>query len=464
MTSRDKTKPGFADSAVFVLLLAVPIFANLSFGAVSSGSFTFVALLTLLIPVFWLVDTFRGGRLKMELDLTQAVILGLILLGIFQLLPLVSAQVPKGVIDVPVSASISFDPNSTRLAVSRLFIFLVYFSAALAFLNSVKRVKKTVVVLLVFGSLMSFFAILQFLSDPGAIYGIEPAAQARPFGTYVNQHHFASFLVMIFSVGLAQLAGGGTKRDKLVFFAIAVVICGSGVIFTGSRGAFLSLVSVLAFQATAFLILNRKEKRRGRSRGGVLANPYVLVGSMVGLFLLLIIAAVWAGGEEGLMRGAAMQESSADFSTGRIHFWTVALRVFAAHPLAGAGLESFGNSYTLYDTGNGLYRVYFAHNEYLQMLADGGLIGLGLVLLFIYALFRGALRNIWETRDLFARSAAVGALGACFGVMVHSIVDFPLRTNANAFFFLLLAAIAVVKLGSRSGHRSSGLTTTEGSQ
>lgn len=442
------SSPGLASTAIFILLIAIPLLANLAFGAVSTGSFAFITALTGLIPVLWLVHSFRSGRLTAVFHPTYIAFAGLIVLGIFQLLPLSASGVPDGVLANGASNALSVEPNATRLAVIKLFVFWVFFAAALTFIDSRSRIRKLVVALIIFGSVMAFFAILQFLSDPTTIYGITPAAQARPFGTYINRHHFASFLVMIFALALAPLVGGGTKRDKLVFFAIGVVLIGIGVIFAGSRGAFLSLVAVLSFLAVSFLLINRNDagKTTRKKRKPLIGNPALIVGSMVGLMLVLIFVAVWAGGEQEFLRGAAMQEAGEDFSTGRLHYWAVALKIFAANPIIGSGLESFGVAFTRYDTWSGIYRVEHAHNDYLQMLSDGGIVGLTFVLVFIYFLFRSTIGTIRGTNDRFRRSAAVGALAGCFGVMVHSFVDFPLRTNANMFFFLLLAVLAIGKV------------------
>ncbi|HUF05633.1 MAG TPA: O-antigen ligase family protein [Aridibacter sp.] len=444
----DANSPGLASTAIFILLIAIPVITNLSFGGVSTGSFAFITVLVGLIPFLWLVQTFRDSRVTAVLHPTQIAFAGLIVLGIFQLLPFAGSGVPDGVLTTGASNALSVEPNATRLAVIKLFVFGVFFAAALTFIDSRSRIKKLVTALIIFGSAMAFFAILQSLSDPTTIYGITPAAQARPFGPYINRHHFASFLVMMFAMALAPLVGGGTKRDKLVFFAIAVVLIGTGVIFAGSRGAFLSLVAVLSFLAVAFVLINRNDSKTSSKSGRkpLIGSPALLVGSTVGLMLALIIVAVWAGGEQEFLRGAAMQETGEDFSTGRLHYWAVALNIFAANPIIGSGLESFGVAFTRYDTWSGIYRVEHAHNDYLQMLSDGGIVGLSFVLLFIFFLFRSALGTIRGTKDRFRRSAAVGALAGCFGVMAHSVVDFPLRTNANMFFFLLLAALTIRKI------------------
>ena len=97
-------------------------------------------------------------------------------------------------------------------------------------------------------------------------------------------------------------------------------------------------------------------------------------------------------------------------------------------------------------------RVEQAHNDYLQMLAEGGVVAVVCIVAFIVLLFRRGLAIVSSTTG-FRQSAAIGALAGCVGIMVHSFFDFPLRTNSNMFVFLLLAAIATVKVASDEPHK-----------
>ena len=124
----------------------------------------------------------------------------------------------------------------------------------------------------------------------------------------------------------------------------------------------------------------------------------------------------------------------------------------------GSGYESFGAAFTRYDTWSGQFRIEQAHNEYLQTLSDSGVIGFVLLAAFIFLLFRSGMKIIAAASGL-RREIAIGALAACLGVMVHSFFDFPLRTCSNAFYFLMLCALATLPVGleeavkSRHNHR-----------
>lgn len=165
-----------------------------------------------------------------------------------------------------------------------------------------------------------------------------------------------------------------------------------------------------------------------------------------GLALALVIAlfggVVLLGGEDALTRMVGSVNTD-DPTTGRAHFWGVTVDIIKTHPLIGIGLGAFGVVYTGYDSRNGMYRLEQAHNDYLQVLSDGGIVGAVLGLFFLVSLFRmGFSRR--ESRDDFRRGVATAALAGCFAVLIHSFFDFTLHTPANALLFLVLAALATM--------------------
>jgi O-antigen ligase len=126
--------------------------------------------------------------------------------------------------------------------------------------------------------------------------------------------------------------------------------------------------------------------------------------------------------------------------------------------------------YTKYDSRNGFYRLEQAHNDYLQTLADGGILGGILGLAFLIVLF-GRGFAVRETEDKFRRGVATGALAGCFAVLIHSFFDFTLHTTSNALLFLILAALATQdtrvsqgahRRGPRRRHRSGSAEPAPG--
>jgi O-antigen ligase len=82
----------------------------------------------------------------------------------------------------------------------------------------------------------------------------------------------------------------------------------------------------------------------------------------------------------------------------------------------------------------------------LQILSDAGILGFACVVAFIVLLFRKGFSHAKESSDRFRRGVTIGALGGCFGIMIHSFFDFPLRTPSNSLFFLMLAVLATTTI------------------
>ena len=342
----------------------------------------------------------------------------------------------------------------------RLVIYFVFLAAALTFINTERRLKKIVFIIIIFGSLMAFFGILQRLANIDAIYGLRTASQAIPFASFVNQHHFAAFMEMTGGIVFGFLFGSAMGRDKKILFAIAAIVMGVAVVLTGSRGGLLSFVGSLAFVLTANYFA-RKRDTEGEGAGQIMRLVAIIAAGVGGLIVVVGIVLL-IGGDTSLIRSVGLSGGE-DLTSGRSHFWSVALKVFIDHPLLGVGFDAFGVAFPKYDSWSGAFRIEQAHNDYLQSLTDAGIAGFACVAAFIYLLFRKGFSVIAGLHDGFRRSAAMGALAGCFGILIHSFFDFPLRTPSNAFFFLLLVAIAIVSVTTtdRKKVRDNHITLTK---
>lgn len=429
----------------FVLLCTLPVVATLLFGGVDNATWLLVTLAAVVLTFLWLVESWRGGGFLINSSSLQLPLIGLVLIGLVQIVPLGTYEVDG----VTAFRSLSMNAFATKMFLTRLVVYLIFFAACLVLINSEKRIRTTVILIVIFGAAMAFFGIMQRLSDPDGIYGMRATPQAIPFGPFVNQHHFAAFMEMTGGLALGLLFGRRTGRDRKILLGFALVLMGAAIVLTGSRGGLLGMVAVGAFAAVLSLMGRRDTEgtTSPNSRIGV-----VLVG--VALSLLTLGAVLFLGGGDSLLRGVGAGELSGDFSSGRLHFWPIALKIFAAHPILGAGFDAFGVAFTRYDTWNGMFRVEQAHNEYLQILAEAGIAGFACLTLFIYLFFKKGL-SLYRASHGFRREAAIGALAGCFGILVHSFFDFPLRTPSNAFFFLLLCTVATVTVATRRKTRKT---------
>jgi O-antigen ligase len=391
------------------------------------------------IIFFWLADGWRLGTLRISRNPLQYPLLGMVLLGLFQLLPLRSAD-GSGTLGNAVK-SLSFDPYATRLVLVQITTLLIFFAAALVFIDTPHRLRIIVRTIAIFGFVLAIFGMTQSFTSPNKVYWVRELAQSTAFGPFINRHHFAGYMELAIAVPLGLLFSGAIEGEKKLLYLFAVVMMGVALILTNSRGGIISLMAEIGFLVAIVGVRRRSHRssdpleKQKSVRSGIVRAILALA-----LVLGILLATVFFGGEQALSRFVGSVNTE-DPTTGRAHFWNITIDIIRAHPFIGTGLGAFAVVYTRYDTHNGLFRLEQAHNDYLQILSDGGIVGAALGLFFIVALFRmGLLRR--QSGDDFRRGVATGALAGCFAVLVHSFFDFTLHTTANALLFLMLAALA----------------------
>jgi len=430
-----------ASRFIIVVLCIAIVLSALLYGTVHYWSLALFEIGACGIVLLWAVDAWRTGTLRVSGNLLQWPLIGLLLIGLIQLLPF-GSPTQTGALSAPPVNSLSIDPYSTRLALVQILALLIYFAAALAFVDSPRRLRLLVRTVTIFGFLLAMFGLLQFFTSPNKIYWLREFPQSLPFGPFINRHHFAGYMELALALPLGLLLSGAIEADKRPLYIFAAVFMGIALITTGSRGGMISLMAEAVF-LVAFVRLKRHDRaKQGREKNGRVGAALQRVGLALALVVVLFGGALIFGGEAGLSRLLGTVNAD-DPTTGRVHFWSVTIDIIRAHPLIGAGLGSYGLAYTQYDSRNGLYRLEQAHNDYLQVMSDAGIVGAGLAVFFIIALFKMGLARR-NTEDLYRRGVAIGALAGCFAVLVHSFFDFTLHTAANALLFLMMAACATL--------------------
>lgn len=440
-TAKAPVKHSRLSTLAFVLLAVIPVVAAAVYGSVDAWALGLQSLLVAVLTLVWIADVFVKGKLDLNFNISPLPLLVLILIGVLQILPLFGASVTEAFLNSEVAGTISLDPFATKFALIQLVVYLLYFLAALHFLNSASRLRVMVYSIIVFCSIAAFFGILQFLTKPDAIYGLRPTPFAEPFGPYVNKHHFAALMEMSLGMSFALFLGHQSSREKKMLLLISMVLAGISIVLTGSRGGVLSASAVALFVLVATVVSTRmKDSEAGTNQGR--AGNLISSGILLVTIAALVIGSVFMlGGDSSLIRGFGVVESD-DFSTGRIHFWQVTWEVIKSSPFVGVGFDSLAVAFTQFDTWNGTVRVEQSHNDYLQIFAEAGIFGLLSVIAFILIVFKKGIRNIGRHGFGFSKSMAIGALGGLLGVLVHSFFDFPLRTPSNGFFFILLTVFA----------------------
>ncbi|MBD0327346.1 MAG: hypothetical protein ICV68_12990, partial [Pyrinomonadaceae bacterium] len=234
-----------ASRFIIILLCAAIVLSALAYGTVHYWALALFQTGAALIIFFWMVDGWRSQRLRLSLNVLQLPLVGLFIIGLIQLLPLGSntTDAAAHLSQSPVR-SLSFDPYSTRLALVQILALLVYFAAALAFIDSPKRLRLVVRIIIIFGFALAIFGLIQSYTSPNKVYWIRELPQAAPFGPFINRHHFAGYMEMTLALTLGLLFSGTIEREKRPLYIFAAAMMGIALIKNNSRGGIISLVAL----------------------------------------------------------------------------------------------------------------------------------------------------------------------------------------------------------------------------
>jgi len=424
----------------FLMICVAIVLSALAYGTVHYWALGLFNLGSLTLLLLWVMDSWTLGTFRVSRNLLQLPLLGAIVLGIVQLLPLREVG-SDGAIATGLVNTLSLDPNSTRLVLVQLSSLLVYFAGTLVFVDSPHRLHVLVRTIMVFGFLLAILGLSQSFTSPTKVYWFRELNQSTAFGPFINRHHFAGYMELTIALPLGLLFAGAVDKEKRIIYLFVAGLMGVALVMTASRGGIVSLVAEIFFLMIVTAIWRKPSERR-RKRGYRFKHVLGRLGMTGALLVGLFLGVVLLGGEFSINRLIDSVNTN-DPTTGRSHFWSVTLDIIKAHPYVGTGLGAYGVIYTRYDTRNGLYRLEQAHNDYLQVLSDAGIIGAVLAFSFVVLLFWKAIVRA-RSRDDFRRGVALAALSGCFAVLVHSFFDFTLHTTSNALLFLVLAALATL--------------------
>ncbi len=287
--------------------------------------------------------------------------------------------------------------------------------------------------LMTLGFFVSILGILQHLTFNGKLYWFRVMRfGGLPFGPYVNRNHFAGFAEMIIPFALVPLVLGKVRRERIFLVALFAAVPIVALLLSASRGGIVSFVVQMVILFVLLLI------RRVRSK-------YMIVGGLV--VLSAVMAVSWIGVHQVLARFAGIQ--NLEVSAGkRAAMRRDTSRIFLDHLLIGTGLGTLEMIYPPYDSVYDGRIVNHAHNDYLEGLAETGLLGGLCCLWFLGVLLLNALKGMAALDKSFGSALNLSGLVACSGILVHSLVDFNLHIPANALLFFASAHMATVRLES----------------
>ncbi len=272
--------------------------------------------------------------------------------------------------------------------------------------------------------------------------------QPNPFGGFVNLTAvlalgiFLSYLPAIWqTVRHWPFKSPISNLQSLSFLGIGLVTAVSllAVIFSWSRGAWLSLGV-----AAAVLLLFWPKKLWQGGLLLLLGAGLLLGGMQVGLVPASITERITSFRQDlrfGDVRGEDINDENYAVLE-RLAHWQAALAMAEDHPWLGVGFGNYEPAYADYALINWPYPLGHAHNYYLNLLAETGIIGLLAYLLLWTAVFWQTIRLIGRS-DGWQRGVALGLLGVWTALTVHHLVD---KLYVNNIYIQLGALFGLLQL------------------
>ncbi len=309
--------------------------------------------------------------------------------------------------------------------------------------------------LLVLGTIVAFIAIVQRATPRYPAYWIwEPIEAGAQWGPFVNRNHFAGWMVMAISAGLGYFMALSSRamRDVegwrsrvlwlsspeatgIVLTGVALVLMGVSLVLTASRSGTVCFVA-------SMLVVGWAAMGNGASNGIPRQRRMVMAGLVACLAFTTVI---WTGLPIISSRFSSSNPTMPFSLGGRVNHWSDALEVARRFPLAGTGLNTFTFVTPFFKT-DAVPNSDEAHNDYLQLAAEGGVL-VGIPAIVLAVIFAREVRRRFRagSRSLTSYWLRVGAVAGLVAIAVQESVEFSLQLPGNAVMFSALCMLAVHK-------------------
>jgi O-antigen ligase len=448
------------EKIIIVVLLIAVIFSALAHGTVEPWSIAALEILGVLLILCWGIKVVTEKNVKIHLPPLALPVVAFWILGLLHCIAFTNST---GELQ-----SLSADVEATRKTVFLLFFLVAAFLIAANIFVSRKRLYLLVNFLVVYGMAMAMFALLQFFTWNGRFYWFRPNTQGMsPFGPFVSHNHFAGYIEMLIAPAIVLAIMPGKKLEARLFYGFSALVMCAASVASLSRGGMISLAGIFLFIVFCKLFMsasggiaapkrNSSSLQRTAELAGIRqpvrpASPPRQLKLIKGAgFALIAVAAIfivilWVGPDRlagrvasGALTGTGSGEET--FFTSRGWIWRDSWAMIKANPMFGVGIGAFETAYPQYSHSDGSLVVGQSHNDYLQVLADAGIIGGLIALWFIVEVFRAVFRAI-KSRDARLSAIALGSGAGIFAILVHSVFDFNLQLPSNILLFLILVAI-----------------------
>lgn len=447
----------FIEGGLIFLIISTP----LAFGTVEVWSLGIAELAVVGMTLAWILKMACQGEVrfaKRPVNLPILLFLGVVVLQIIVL--------PMGLIKYLSPAAhaiyaetqmvnpqgiefrtLSLFPYATTQEFFKILTYALLFGIVINHYQQRRKIERIVRIIIMMGFLLAVFGIIQRYTWNGKIYWFRELTKGgKPFGPFVHANHFAGYIEMVIPLTMGYLMARpplGRRRfstwrerirgwasygnDQSVLVLFSGLVMASALWLSGSRGGLLAFFGSMVYVA----IMMWKDRPSAKR-----------IWYLIAFVMLAFMASLWVGTEQVLQTIQRLRGGSEDPSVrGRLGIWSDTLRIVRDYPLFGIGLGTFAWVYPAYKNLRDQFLFTHVENDYLQLLAETGATGFGIVVWGFALLYGAMVRGWFAAHDRIAKGMGIGTLAGITAMLIHGLFDFNFHIYANMSLFVILTGL-----------------------
>jgi len=393
-----------------------------------------------------------------ELIAEILVILGLMFWG-FKVISQEKAKLTSSTLNFPILSFIFICilsliwSNSFFISLKELPLFLAGPLLYFVITNNIsdeRQICRILNVLLIVGSVFGIYGILQYNGIDFSFW-LRNLGRQQVFGLFGNVNYFAEYLIIPLPIAVSLFFATQNKLKKILLL-IGVIVMGASLTATFTRGSYLGFGVSLIFMFFLFLISRGKKIIKDNKKILIIVLAVVIIIT----FLFVVPTPLNKAGSvisKIKSRISVSQLTQSSSIKRRIAIWKFTVLMIRDHPLLGSGIGTYKYNTLKYQAeffkqgeNRSLYPHGFAdkaHNEYLQLWAEMGIVGLGIFIWLIISYFNYGLKILRKIKDEYKQGIIIGLMGAVVAALVDGIFGFPLHLPATIVLFWLALGLTV---------------------
>ena len=436
---------------IYGSLLALIVVAAMPYGTAQPWWKALFICTVFSICILAIIQVALAGPTRLQGSTLILPLMCLTLFALFQTISVTGATPIGGTNGLMSWTTISADPYQTRFFALQLLSLTTCLALFYRYASTGTRMRILVWVILAVATASAIFGILRQTTQQGTGFIIPLLEPGQGYGQFINRNHFAYLMEMAFGLGLGIMLAGGVKRDQVLIHVALLLPIWTALVLSNSRGGILAMFTQIIFGALLLARSSSSSIVDHNKLTRIQSSRLVKAGLVVTLVLGLVAGTIWVGGDplvksfQSVSNELNPETQTPYTGASRNEIWRATLKMFAANPIFGVGLGGYWIGITAYHDASGLVTPQEAHNDYLELLSSGGLVGFALGVWFAVSAFRKIKMNL-KYRTGFPHAVCVGAIVAIAGVAVHSIFDFGLHILINAIVLMALLMMATTEV------------------